>query len=51
MGRSLRGTGICASWGDNDLEFGVERHMLKLSFPVNPYGISCNASTTASSNN
>jgi hypothetical protein len=42
---------ICATFGGNYLEFGVERHMLELSFPVNLYGISCNASTTASSNN
>jgi hypothetical protein len=45
--RPYVGTGS-ALVGGNGLEFGVERHMLNSSFPVNLYGISCDAAAATS---
>jgi hypothetical protein len=53
MGPSLRGVSErhLRQVRNNGLEFELERHMLKVSFPVILYGISCDAPATTSSNN
>jgi hypothetical protein len=47
-GSSLHGHGGSALVGGNGLEFGVERHMLQLSFRVILYGISCDTAAATS---